>query len=67
MLSSWSGMVMGLRANSKLHTPFAALCQQVGLIGEGYRERLHTMDAALDDMELHLEQYCTSNGITLST
>lgn len=67
MLSTWSGAVLGLRANSKLHAPFAALCHQVGLIGEGYRERLRAMDAALDGMELHLEQYCNANGITLST
>ncbi len=67
MLSTWSSAVLWLRANSKLHTPFAALCQYIGLIGEEYPERLRSMDSALDRLEAHLDQFCISNGISLPT
>jgi hypothetical protein len=42
-------------------------CQQLGLLGTGFRERVTGLDQYLDEIEIRLDEIAVANGLETST
>jgi hypothetical protein len=62
LLNTWLAMVKESRANSPAERGWKEIATQLGLSGEGFRERMVAFDAFLDQVEEVIEKWAQANG-----
>ena len=64
LIHTWTLAAQVVDARSA--TPWHAACEQLGLLGEAFEQRISELDAFLDQVDMRLDEIATASGVETS-
>jgi hypothetical protein len=65
-MRTWTHAVLALPEGAGERAAWQEAFERLGLLGEGFGERVAALDAYLDTVELALERWASERGVELS-